>query len=117
MDLALHLHPAAAATAALAGGVLEAVFRRAGCYPRLRARAWVPGVFSVVVVALILAEALARLGIGSFAGGALGGLALGALYAAPRLTEGGWPAPDGLLPAACRLAQFALMGAAIGGLH
>ncbi len=130
MDLTPHLHPAAAAAAALAGYALDALCRttrrpgnagKAGDGPAQTwaLRYWAYGLFSTLVSALVLAEVLARLGIGSFVGGALGGLALSlGLYAVPRLADGAGPATrHSLLPIACRAAQFTLMGAVIGGLH
>lgn len=78
---------------------------------------WGLGFAGAAVSAVVMAEVLARLGIGSWDGGAVGGLALGAgFYATPRLGEGGWRAPHDLALVACRLAQFAVMGAVIGGL-
>ena len=78
---------------------------------------WGLGFAYAAVSAVVMAEVLARLGIGSWGGGAIGGLALGAgLYAAPRLGEVGLRAPHDLTLLACRLAQFGVMGAVIGGL-
>lgn len=123
MDWTLHLHPAAAAAAVIAGIAIEAACRAslarrppAGNAPR-PAIAWGLGFSAAAVSALVMAEVLARLGIGSLTGGAVGGLALGAgLYAAPRLAEGGWRAPHDPALIAWHLAQFGVMGAVIGGL-
>ena len=118
MDLSLHLHPAAAAAAAIAGAVMEAACRAS--LPRRQSGllgAWGLGFVFAAASALVMAEVLARLGIGSWAGGAVGGLALGAgFYVAPRLAEGCRRAPHDFALLTCRLAQFGIMGAVIGGL-
>lgn len=123
MDLALHFHPAAAAAAIIAGAMMDAACR-ASLARRQAAKAlrvaggWILGFGLTAVSALLMAEVLARLGIGSLSGGALGGLALGAgLYAAPRLAESCWRAPRDPALIAWRLAQFGVMGAVIGGLN
>ena len=122
MDLSPHLHPAAATAAVIAAVVMEALCRasmarRQGAAPQRMLSAWGLGLVFAAASAVVMAEVLARLGIGSWDGGAVGGLALGAgFYAAPGLGEGGWRAPYGLALVACRLAQFAVMGAVIGGL-
>ena len=122
MDLSPHLHPAAATAAVIAAVAMEAVCRasmarRQELAPRRMLGAWGLGLGFAAASAVVMAEVLSRLGIGSWGGGAVGGLALGAgFYAAPRLNEGGWRAPHDLALVACRLAQFAVMGAVIGGL-
>ena len=91
--------------------------RPAGSIART-AIAWGLGFSAVALSALVMAEVLARLGIGSWEGGAAGGLALGAgFYAAPRLAEGDRRAPHDPALIAWRLAQFGIMGAVIGGLN
>ena len=120
--MGLHLHPAAATAAVIIGAVTEVACSASLAHRRLsggtvRTLPWGLGIGATALSALVMAEIFARLGIGSASGGAVGGLALGTgFYAAPRLAEGDRRAPHDLALVACRLAQFAVMGAVIGGL-